>query len=157
MNHNRRGFLSLLASLPLVGALFGRADATSKTLEISPNAYDQLSYNAGHNNAIVELQKSWDFLGVRCIRWIPVAERLPPLPLGGRSANGFCLSESGKLLVATNYGVTTGRYFEWQSGIQSGKEWETAFGDIASEDGRGIRFEKPVVTHWSEMPAGPSE
>lgn len=87
MDSTRRGFLGLLAHLPLVGAWLGRPKESEVHKQI--------------DDVFVLANKMLD-QGIRMIRWIPVTERLP--------------EECGFVLVAkfeAPDAVVGGRHWPW--------------------------------------------
>lgn len=135
MNPTRRNFLttltSALSALPLIGWLFGRAEAKPVSFPAKiTGGYVRPTFPIEHDPL--------EFSG----RWIPVTERLPEVPKG-TGFNGVCVDISRELLVSTGKGVCSGRL--WKHEFDTGHKYDAWLSDIKDSK----------VTHWAELPTPP--
>ncbi len=128
-NTTRRGFMGLLAHLPLVGAMFG-----GRTVLWTDSGWDDAAPQS--SGAIAVGSERWELIEEqdRIIRWVPVTERIPE--------SGAYVLICAALTYAnghTESGITCGSYFY----NEPNPGWR---------NGRGLYRD---VTHWAELPAPP--
>ena len=141
MNNSRRSFLSSLAALPIVGWLFGKAEAKSIDepwcFPLNPD-HPNFAYNAMLKGAIEGAPQHGLY---QAIRWIPVTERLPECNGSDSSTHGVY---SSILLTWDGTFVCQARLVDF--GVNA--MWFTAGMPHYAEHERN-------VTHWAELPAPP--
>lgn len=142
---NRRGFLGLLAHLPLVGAWLARpkewAPTHSGEIPIPVPPKDGLwlaECNSDGPVGGIVLKAHLEANGISLIRWIPVTERLPQIRPWDTNIFGI-VGQSKPVLVSGSLGVMSATRFQYDSG---NFDW----GSASLDD----------VTHWAELPAPPA-